>query len=145
MLISPQYARLNAELHRTNPHYGTSSAKRAAAIRAEAGRHGCRSVLDYGCGKGGLRAALGFSLDVREYDPAIEGKNERPKPADLVVCTDVLEHVEPECLDAVLDDLRSLALKAVFLVVSTVPSKKTLADGRNAHLIVEPLEWWLPR
>jgi 2-polyprenyl-3-methyl-5-hydroxy-6-metoxy-1,4-benzoquinol methylase len=144
-LISSDYARLNADLHRTNPSYGTSSARHAGFVRSIADRFGCRTVLDYGCGKGALRQSLGFTLDVREYDPAIEGKNERPDPADLVACTDVLEHIEPDCLDAVLDDLRRVTRKAGVFIVSTVPSKKTLADGRNAHLIVEPYTWWLPK
>jgi hypothetical protein len=25
------------------------------------------------------------------------------------------------------------------------PALKTLPDGRNAHLIQEPVEWWLPK
>jgi uncharacterized membrane protein YkvA (DUF1232 family) len=29
--------------------------------------------------------------------------------------------------------------------VYTGPAKKILSDGRNAHLIQEPIEWWLPR
>jgi hypothetical protein len=66
-----------------------------------------------------------------------------PGFADLVVCTDVLEHVEPELLDTVLRHLRSLARKAVFVVIATRPSNKTLSDGRNAHLIVETAEWWI--
>jgi len=32
-----------------------------------------------------------------------------------------------------------------FLVIATRPAAKKLADGRNAHLIVEPASWWLPR
>jgi 2-polyprenyl-3-methyl-5-hydroxy-6-metoxy-1,4-benzoquinol methylase len=79
---------------------------------------------------------------VREYDPAIAGKEASPAPADLVVCTDVLEHVEPELLDHVLDHLQGLARRLLFLVVATRSAKKTLEDGRNAHLIVEPDAWW---
>jgi hypothetical protein len=44
-----------------------------------------------------------------------------------------------------MSDLRDLAKRAVFLVVATRPAKKVLADGRNAHLIVEPASWWLPK
>jgi hypothetical protein len=63
-------------------------------------------------------------------------------PADVVVCNDVLEHVEPEHLDEVLKHMASLAKKAIVLTVATVPAVKTLADGRNAHLIVENARWW---
>ena len=98
------------------------------------------TVLDYGCGQG----ALGRSLDreIAEYDPAIEGKSTMPAPADLVICTDVLEHIEPDLLDNVLDHLRDLTKSALFAVICTRPAKKFLADGRNAHLIVEPWEFW---
>ena len=58
---------------------------------------------------------------------------------------DVLEHIEPECLDAVLDHMARLTQKAILLTVTTIPAAKNLADGRNAHLIVEPPEWWIPK
>ena len=32
--------------------------------------------------------------------------------------------------------------KKGLLVISTVKAFKILEDGRNAHLIVEPLSWW---
>ena len=63
----------------------------------------------------------------------------------MVACTDVLEHIEPDCLDHVLDHLCELAENVAFLVVATAPAQKTLADGRNAHLIVESARWWLPK
>jgi hypothetical protein len=59
-----------------------------------------------------------------------------------VVCTDVLEHIEPELLDFVLDDLRRVTRKVGFFVIHTGASTKTLADGRNTHLIQQPREWW---
>jgi hypothetical protein len=80
-----------------------------------------------------------------EYDPAIPGKDTLPSFADLVVSTDVLEHIEPDRLDSVLGHLRMLARKAVFVVVSLKDSNKILADGRNAHLIIRPSKWWLKR
>jgi 2-polyprenyl-3-methyl-5-hydroxy-6-metoxy-1,4-benzoquinol methylase len=96
--------------------------------------------LDYGCGQGALGRAL--NQEISEYDPAIAGKDSSPQPADLVICTDVLEHIEPECLESVLDHLKSLTKEALFAVISTRPAKKTLADGRNAHLIIEPWSFW---
>lgn len=83
--------------------------------------------------------------EVREYDPAIPGKDARPEPADLVVCTDVLEHVEPECIQSVVDDIHDLTLKCVYLAIHTGPAIKTLQDGRNAHLIQEGPVIWLIR
>lgn len=157
MLISDAYRDLNRELH-ARGGYGLSGHKWAQQVYALARQSGAETVLDYGCGQGTLARALvdQFSRQPEpippiplpfaflEYDPAIEGKETKPAHADLVVCGDVLEHIEPECLYAVLDDIAAIARKAVFLVVATRPAKKTLADGRNAHLIVEPAEWWLP-
>jgi hypothetical protein len=80
---------------------------------------------------------------VFSYDPAVEGIDEEPDPADLVVCTDVLEHIEPDCLDDVLADISRCTLKVAMLTVCTVPAAKHLPDGRNAHLIVENSRWWM--
>jgi len=102
-----------------------------------------RDILDYGCGQRTLEQALGFPI--RNYDPAIPGLDTPPEPADLVVCTDVLEHIEPECLDDVLDDLRRVTRKVGFFVIANRPAKKILPDGRNAHLIQEGIDWWRPR
>lgn len=145
MLISDSYRRLNAEMHHQKPHYGASGARHAAQFLQLAKKADCATVLDYGCGKGTLKEAIGLVLDVREYDPAIEGKDQTPEPADMVVCGDVLEHIEPDCIDAVLDDLRRCTIKLAVLLVSTVPSQKHLPDGRNAHILVKPPEWWLPK
>lgn len=143
MLISDEYRKLNKELHETNEAYGTSGHKHAEAVIGLANAMQTADILDYGCGKGTLNAAVGIRL--KEYDPAVPGKDEHPAPADLVVCGDVLEHIEPDCLDYVLTDLEELTKRAIFLCVATRPAKKVLSDGRNAHLIVEPKEWWLPK
>jgi 2-polyprenyl-3-methyl-5-hydroxy-6-metoxy-1,4-benzoquinol methylase len=143
MLISDEYRELNKELHETNEAYGTSGHNHAEAVVGLANAMQTVDILDYGCGKGTLNSAIGIRL--KEYDPAVPGKDDPPEPADLVVCTDVLEHIEPDCLDDVLDDIESLARRGVFLCVATREAKKVLADGRNAHLIVEGKDWWLPK
>jgi len=62
-----------------------------------------------------------------------------------VVCGDVLEHVEPECLDDVLAELRRVTQEVGLFVVHLTAAKKTLPDGRNAHLIQQPADWWQAR
>lgn len=145
-VITEEYRALNRKLHESRADYGAgySTSKWYPHIANFAKGVGARSILDYGCGKGGLGRALSHVI-VQGYDPAIPGKDATPEPADMVVCTDVLEHIEPELLDNVLDDLKRCTLKACFLTVATRPAQKILEDGRNAHLIQEKAEWWLPK
>lgn len=145
MLISEAYRDLNRELH-SRGSFGHGGARWADAINKMAQVNGYETILDYGCGAGSLKQELEkqpVPFTVLEYDPAIEGKDGKPAKVDMVVCSDVLEHIEPDCLYAVLDDIHSIARKLVFLVIATRPAAKVLADGRNAHLIVERYEWWL--
>ena len=142
-LISPEYLELQKRMHEIHPTYGTSSNKWFDLGEHIFDRYKPKSVLDYGCGKGELKKKFGDII--REYDPAIEGKDAMPDVADLVVCTDVLEHIEPDKLDSVLDHIRGLARKAVIFNIHLKPAIKELPDGRNAHLIVEDAEWWKKR
>ena len=143
--ITEDYRALNAELHRTRKDYGRRGGRHASRVLQLLKKFNASSVLDYGAGKGGLAKALP-GVDVREYDPAIPGKDMPPEPADILVCTDVLEHIEPDCLDDVLSELARLTLKVGHVVVATQPDQtKLLPDGRNPHLIVQPAEWWKAR
>ena len=140
--ISEDYRSLNEKLHE-NDSYGVSGQKWAGVVMEMSQAIGTQDVLDYGCGKSTLAQSLPFII--KQYDPAIKKYSDRPRPADIVVCTDVLEHIEPDLIDNVLDDLKDLTKKAGFFVIANRPAKKTLEDGRNAHLIQEGLEWWLPK
>lgn len=139
-LISKEMKEMNRQLHLTNPTYGTSGKKYVEAVRKMAAHKDIETVLDYGCGRGYLQKGLGFPI--YEYDPAIEGKDSDPIPADLVCCTDVLEHVEPDKLKFVLDDLKRVTKQVGFFVIHLGEAVKTYANGKNAHLIVKPSDWW---
>ena len=82
---------------------------------------------------------------VQCYDPGVPEYADPPTPAEMVVCIDVLEHIEPELIDDVLDHLEELTESFLFATVHTQPAGKKLPDGRNAHLIQKPAEWWLPK
>lgn len=148
-LITPAYRASQIYLHAQPNGYGGKGDKWAPAVRELMARFCATSLLDYGCGEGSLVKALSVdkpsSWRLAEYDPGVPDKAAMPMFADLVTCTDVLEHVEPERLHVVLRHLRMLARKAIFVVVATRPSNKTLPDGRNAHLIVESAQWWEAR
>ncbi len=144
--ISPKYLEMQRALHADPRGYGGRGDKWAGIVLQVAGQYGATSILDYGCGQGSLARALRQvplgAVRIDEYDPAIPGKNQAPEFADLVVCTDVLEHIEPDRLPAVLAHLRMLARKALWVVVSIKGSNKVLADGRNAHILIRPSAWW---
>ena len=139
-LISKNYLELNKKLHAKQEQYGFWSYQRASMVKHLKEITNIETILDYGCGKGNLAKALPFPIE--EYDPAIEGKDKTPLPADLVLCFDILEHVEPEYLDAVLGDLARCTLKLGYFTISTIPSTNILEDGRNAHLIQKNSDWW---
>ena len=145
--ISEAYRTEQQKLHE-NPNYGVASVSFAPVVRSLLRVGNCRSVADYGAGKCKLKEALGLKegggVSYHPYDPAFPEYG-RPRPADLVACIDVLEHVEPQSLDEVLADISSISRRLTFLTVHTGPARKMLSDGRNAHLIQESPGWWLGR
>ena len=146
MLISEDYRELQKTLHE-NPDYGVASIEYAPIVTKIINQMGISELLDYGAGKGRLAEYIRPAHDVEiiYYDTAIEGWDDTPDSAQMVCCIDVLEHIEPECLEDVLDDLeRCVEFIGVFSV-HCGPAAKTLADGRNAHLIQERPAWWLEK
>jgi hypothetical protein len=155
-LISEQQRKLNQALHQQNDHYGNRADGAGMAGRLpEALRRMhelglCNSVLDYGTGKGKLvqrlQAELPSGISVMGYDPAMPAYATKPNQAvDIVTCLDVLEHIEMTSIDAVLRDIHALTRQFCYLVVDLQPAVKTLADGRNAHILLAPAEWWTTR
>jgi hypothetical protein len=139
-LISSEYRELNAKLHQENPLYGIGGARHAKTVMQLCKAMETTSCLDYGSGKGLLARELSFPI--WEYDPCVPGKETSPRPADLVVCTDVLEHIEPDKLGWVLKDIARCTLRTAYFCIHTGPSTKTLADGRNSHVLQRPAHWW---
>lgn len=147
MLITDYYRDQNAKLHRETK-WGESGQKSADIVFAAFEILGLKNMLDYGCGRGTLKTMLekfGLETKIYEYDPAIPGKDVLPNPADFVACTDVLEHVEPECIDDVLDHIYSLMERYGFFIISCKEASRKLPDGRNAHILVHPPKWWLEK
>ncbi len=146
-LISPEYRTQQEKLH-AGGQYGVVAGMYAPMVSEMVNRMGITRLLDYGCGSQChlLRnLKVNHKLTYQAYDPAVEQFSKPPVPAEVVACIDVLEHIEPELLENVLDDLKRLAEQFVFLTIDTEPALKVLEDGRNAHLIQEPLRWWLPK
>jgi hypothetical protein len=144
MLITPEYRAEQERLHATGK-YGTASLQYGETVSHLVEATGAKTLLDYGCGSmQNLKTVLNCDVLYQGYDPAVPQFSVK-EPSDLVVCIDVLEHIEPDLLDNVLDDLLMLTDKWAFFTVHTGPAVKTLSDGRNAHLIQKPPAWWLPK
>jgi len=145
MLITQEYKEEQERLHATG-NYGNASLKYGDIVSNLVDAVKANSLLDYGCGsQRNLLKVLKPERDIYYlgYDPAVK-EFDKKEPCDLVVCIDVLEHIEPDLLDNVLDDLMMLTKEFAFLTVHTKQAAKILSDGRNAHLIQKPASWWLP-
>ena len=147
MLISEEYKAQQKEMHDTIPHYGVASVKFAPEVTKVINTYDVKELLDYGCGKGRLSESIkpDHPLDICQYDPGREGLDEAPEPCEMVCCIDVLEHIEPELIDNVFDDLKRVTMRLGYFTIHTGPAGKVLPDGRNAHLIQEPFTWWMPK
>jgi hypothetical protein len=143
-LISDDYRQQILRLRKGKPDWGSDGAKHVADVSALVDAMQPATILDYGCGGGKLREAMA-PRRILEFDPGVPGKDGMPKPIELTICTDVLEHVEPDRLQAVLDHQFRITHRGAFMVIATRPAKAKLPDGRNAHLIVKPADWWSDR
>jgi len=106
-----------------------------------------KSVLDYGTGKGGLikliKAKCPSLSKVEGFDPAVKEYSKEPtQKFDLITCIDVLEHIDRASIANTLETIKKATNKFFFYSIDLVPAKKRLMDGRNAHILIAPPEWW---
>tara|TARA_R100001163_G_scaffold38871_1_gene29597 strand:- start:128 stop:763 length:636 start_codon:yes stop_codon:yes gene_type:complete len=127
--------------------------------------HECKSLLDYGSGKGLLytdecslvepllnNKTKGITRPLQElwnlnyhqcYDPAYPEHSKKPEGKfDAVISIDVLEHINEDDLEWVLNEIFSYANKMVFLNVACFKAAKHFEDGENVHISVFNPEWW---
>ncbi len=146
-LISEAYKKDNEQLHHDCADYGGGGSRRIKQVCDVIDGFDLIRILDYGSGKGDLTKKLCDiypNKDIIEYDPCIKGKTVIPNnPFDLVICNDVMEHVEMECLWNVLSHLKELTDKVCFFCIGLKLANKTLPDGRNTHITILSKETWL--
>lgn len=103
-------------------------------------------ILEYGCGQSNLVDVLEYkNAEYHRYDPAIpELSGITTSQVDLIINTDVLEHIPEDNLDDVLRHMKSLSSN-VFFNISTCLAKHILPNGENAHCTVWKAEKWLAK
>lgn len=149
-MISDEYRKQQEQMHK-DYEYGTASKVYAPLVARIVNQYQVDRLLDYGAGRGNLlktlheQKLLERPLKVQHYEPSREEWSAEPDPTEMVACIDVLEHVEPDLIENVLDDLKRVTQRIGAFSVATLPAVKKLPDGRNAHLIVEDESWWLPK
>lgn len=143
-MISNEYKSILTNIHESSP-FG-KRAKIPKYLEEFISQINPSSIVDFGCGKGRLVDKLkecypgkvigGYDPGNTAFDIPLDNKF-----YDLLISTDVLEHVEPEYIDQTLDYLKTKS-KYIYHLIALSPAKLILPDGRNAHLILESKEWW---
>jgi hypothetical protein len=148
---------------------GTALIKHMPYIAQLIQKYEIKSILDYGCGKAIFwknnvltwKVMFQWPSSIQGrlslYDPAInedvntftKGKTElcihNTIPAgrsDLVICTDVLEHVPEHNIPSTLDSILIKSRRFVYLNISCYAATKTFPDGTNLHLTLKSPAWW---
>ena len=110
-----------------------------------------KNILDYGCGKAKFHSILfnnkkvpgsPMGIDITPYDPAVpEFANKPIGQYDLVLCVDVMEHVQEDKVEEVLKDIFTFSNR-VFLTITCYAATQTLVNGKNAHYTIKEPDWW---
>ncbi|MBX3404416.1 MAG: methyltransferase domain-containing protein [Phycisphaeraceae bacterium] len=117
-----------------------------------------RFVVDFGCGRNLFIQHLrrlgidGLGIDFAFPEADIVAPMHRVPVsagiADVVTSFDALEHLLPEEVDEVLDEMRRIAVRrggGRFVFSICTRESKTKVNGEGLHPTVRPLKWWLDR
>lgn len=104
-----------------------------------------KNVLDYGRGNGVLLKLLRYKypkINIDGYDPAIKEFSVIPNNHyDMIINTDVLEHIPKSDIADVVNHIKSLS-NNVFFCLHHGKAWTILPNGENAHITIEPKEWY---
>lgn len=105
------------------------------------------TVLDYGAGSGVLGDELEklFKLvSVTRYDPFAPRWRDGAEPGihDIVNCSDVMEHVEPQCIENTLKYIADRTRYVATFCIGIEEADKLLPNGDNAHISLRSPQWW---
>jgi len=134
--------------HRHFPEGGVGKQYPWLQEQMELYRYGeTHSILDYGCGQGGTALwleSLCPGMTITRYDPYVPRYDQfRDQYYNWVYTADVLEHIPPDVLDDTIAIINSVASGHTSHIIDLDPAKKTLPDGRNAHLSLFTAQRWI--
>jgi SAM-dependent methyltransferase len=129
---------------------------------AELGIEQGDSVIDFGCGPGRATAmfaergfnVIGVDIAANCLDPNLRvvpfmQANLWELPADLSAdygyCCDVMEHISPDKVDAVLSEISRCTRRRVFFNISFSDDNFGALIEDHLHLSVHSPEWWLAK
>jgi len=164
---SPEYIKLSKDykfIHKTgtankapkDTYNGRSTIHFAEVLKKIIDKNNCKTLLDYGSGKGDRYDNKSFSNE-KEYPPLKDFWNIKPtlfdpgvpypKPKksnifDIVVSIDVLEHIPQQDLSWVIDEIFEYSKNIVFINVACYPAIATLPNSKNAHVSLFHPWWW---
>ena len=122
--ISEEYILQLSRLHDQKASFGDAKGLKQSEKYIK--KYNPESVIDYGCGKGGVTLALQEAypdMKVVGYDPGNPTYAAKPEGTfDMLISTDVLEHIEPQFLENVLRHMNELFTKAVSYTHLTLPT-----------------------
>ena len=105
MVSYEEALKLHEELHKKGVFLGNSIKDHLNNIIELVDIYNVKSVCDYGCGKAhcwiktNLKETLGLD-EVILYDPCYEIYKKFPdKKVDMIICTDVMEHIPEDSVD----------------------------------------------
>lgn len=117
-----------------------------------------KTLLDFGAGPAratkwfcdqGIKAtAIDFApnaqeTDVKFVDACLWDMPASIKPAEYGFCTDVMEHIHRDKVDAVLTGIGARVRYGCYFRIATRPDKMGKLIGQPLHLTVEGGEWWM--
>lgn len=168
---SPYYLRCLEEAKRHHARSKTYSGRllrpHAPFIKAVIERHECKSVLDYGAGKGrqyewishsdeasipaGMTIEQFWGIPVTKFDPAWPAFSREPYGRfDLVICTHTLGSIPVPDFDWVLDQIFAYAEKAVYIaekigpVLKNVHSDSKIMPRWTSEQWIDRISWRRP-
>ena len=122
-------------------------------------KHGAKTILDYGSGKG---EQYSEEIIIKDKDGGIKFKGVRDywkvdsidcyepalvnsfpqKKYDGVISTDVLEHCFIADVPWIVEEMFACAKNFVFVNIACYPAVAQLSNGENAHITIRSPSWW---